>query len=320
MFTISPRANLPTGTTLCNTASVIFDLNAPILTPRWCNTFDDVAPKSGVKALSVTTAALTFAVQWAGTDQGSAIRDYSVYVSDNGGAYTNWIADTSATRANFTGVNGHTYRFYSVARDLAGNTEAAKTAAEATTKVFLSAPCANNGTPQFQVARGGYRYSAMTRRIQAVCDDHPDSREFALRSLRAGRIRSQREHDRVSAGGDDGLHLAGSFLHRGESGRAMEFRPECDCNAAVQQPDQRRDTLDPRAAGRIKVLRRSMTSNLFAAAVAVSLAGAALAHGATFQISLDTSTLPGHPAGPFSLAFQLTDGKRNQRRQHDRRA
>ena len=51
-----------------------------------------------------------------------------------------------------------------------------------------------------------------------------------------------------------------------------------------------------------------MTSNLFAAAVAVSLAGAALAHGATFQISLDTSTLPGHPAGPFSLAFQLTDG------------
>jgi hypothetical protein len=70
-----------------------------------------------------------------GTDLGSGIQDFTIYVSDNGGPFTSWLVNTTDTFATFTGQPGHTYDFYSIARDLAGNVEAPKTAAEATTTV-----------------------------------------------------------------------------------------------------------------------------------------------------------------------------------------
>src|SRR5262249_34472132 len=57
------------------------------------------------------------------------------YVSDDGGAYTLWQSDTTATSANFTGVDGHTYTFYSAAFDNAGNVQPTPTAAQATTEI-----------------------------------------------------------------------------------------------------------------------------------------------------------------------------------------
>ncbi len=38
LFTISPKAALPLGTTICNDARIVFDLNPFIDTPEWCNT------------------------------------------------------------------------------------------------------------------------------------------------------------------------------------------------------------------------------------------------------------------------------------------
>jgi hypothetical protein len=58
-----------------------------------------------------------------GTDVGAGVQDYTVYVSDNGGPFTAWQTNTTATQANFTDALGHTYGFYSIARDLVGNIE-----------------------------------------------------------------------------------------------------------------------------------------------------------------------------------------------------
>ena len=40
---------------------------------------------------------------------GISIAGYDVYVSDNSGAFTRWLTDTTQTSATYTGSDGHTY-------------------------------------------------------------------------------------------------------------------------------------------------------------------------------------------------------------------
>jgi hypothetical protein len=147
VFEVMPRSGLTTGTQIMNTASIVFDANAAIATPTWLNTIDADAPVSAVTALPMTvtqslagTGATTpFTVNWSGTDNGSGILYYDIYVSDNGAAYSLWQAQVSATSAVYSGQTGHTYAFYSLATDSAGNLEAAKTSADTTTQIVLQA-------------------------------------------------------------------------------------------------------------------------------------------------------------------------------------
>jgi hypothetical protein len=143
VFEVMPRAGLTTGTAIMNTASIVFDANAAIATPTWLNTIDADAPVSAVTALPMTlaeTGATTpFTVNWSGTDNGSGILYYDIYVSDNGAAYSLWQSQVGATSAVYSGQTGHTYSFYSLATDSAGNMEAAKTSADTTTQVVLPA-------------------------------------------------------------------------------------------------------------------------------------------------------------------------------------
>jgi hypothetical protein len=64
-------------------------------------------------------------VTWSGTDAGSGIVAYDVWVRDGlAGSWTKWQANTTATTAAFASpVVGHTYYFRSVARDAVGNIE-----------------------------------------------------------------------------------------------------------------------------------------------------------------------------------------------------
>ncbi|MBI3247648.1 MAG: hypothetical protein HYZ50_14180 [Deltaproteobacteria bacterium] len=132
LFTIQPKA---TGLPICNQASIVFDVNDPILTPEWCNTIDAVPPSSAVQSLSATQATTDFPVQWAGSDTGSGIGSYSLYVSDNEGLFSLWLEDTTELTALFPGATGHTYAFYSVARDLVGNVETVPAQPDTTTRV-----------------------------------------------------------------------------------------------------------------------------------------------------------------------------------------
>lgn len=134
-FAVRPRAGLADGSTWSNQASIVFDANAPIATPTWVNTLDTSAPTSRVQALTGQPGSTAFDVQWSGSDSGSGVRGYSVYVSEDGGAFQRWQTDVTATHATFAGVSGHQYGFYVVAADGAGNIEPAKSAAEASIRV-----------------------------------------------------------------------------------------------------------------------------------------------------------------------------------------
>jgi hypothetical protein len=134
-FTVALLPALANGTVVSNQASVVFDTNPAILTPTWVNTIDTSVPTSKVQTLTGKPGTMDFDVNWSGTDTGAGVAAYTVYVSDNGGAYAAWQTSTAATGATYTGVSGHSYAFYVRASDGAGNTEAAKSVAEATIAV-----------------------------------------------------------------------------------------------------------------------------------------------------------------------------------------
>ena len=78
---------------------------------------------------------------WSGSDgDGSGIASYDVYVSDDGGPYQLWQSDTTQTSAIYTGQDGHTYRFYSVATSNVGLVQPAPGVPQATTTVNLPTP------------------------------------------------------------------------------------------------------------------------------------------------------------------------------------
>ncbi|MEO8525556.1 MAG: SBBP repeat-containing protein [Caldimonas sp.] len=134
-FSVGPKSGLPEGTTWRNFASVVFDANAPIVTPTWVNTLDTTSPVSRVISATQQSGGSAVAVSWSATDSGSGPASYTVYVSDNGGPYSVWQSDVTTTTATYAGSVGHSYGYYVVARDGAGNTEAAKSTAEASLTV-----------------------------------------------------------------------------------------------------------------------------------------------------------------------------------------
>jgi hypothetical protein len=148
-FNVNPKEGLPTGSQITNQAWVKFDVDVFKPAPPnpdseipgygpYLNTIDALSPSSNVLPLPGTQTVSDFNVSWSGSDDtgGSGIRNYDIYVSDNGGPYTVWLT-TTETSANFTGVNGHQYLFYSRARDNVGNIEDAPTQADTITEVMV---------------------------------------------------------------------------------------------------------------------------------------------------------------------------------------
>jgi WD40 repeat protein len=134
-FLVTPKSSAPTGTIVQNQASVVFDYNPAMNTPVWSNTLDNDKPISQVQTLPATSNSNSINVQWAGTDVGSGLKDFTVSVSDNGGPFTPWQTNTTFTEAVFNGAYGHTYAFESTARDNAGNVEAMHSTPDASTSL-----------------------------------------------------------------------------------------------------------------------------------------------------------------------------------------
>jgi hypothetical protein len=171
-FTISPKESLPTGTRISDQAVIVFDVNAPISTPTWINTIDNTPPLSHVGTFPTTQSFTSFIVQWSGNDVGAGIQDFSVFVSDNGGPFAPFQTNTTETSATFTGLLGHTYGFYSIARDLVGNVESAKTVADATTTISSDAiPPTTVATAAPPANANGWNNSNVT--IALTATDNP---------------------------------------------------------------------------------------------------------------------------------------------------
>jgi len=142
-FSVVPKTSSPTGTVTSNQATIVFDYNPPMSTSVWSNTLDNDPPISHVKKLAASQKLGYFTVKWSGTDTinnvtGSGLANFTVYVSDNGGAYTPFLTNTTETSVVFTGVAGHTYSFYSIATDNAGNIQPTPATPDTTTKVPLA--------------------------------------------------------------------------------------------------------------------------------------------------------------------------------------
>ncbi len=124
-YATKPKANVVSGTLIRNRASIIFDVNPPMTTNEVFNTIDALPPSSSVTSAVSTSEPSIYQLSWSGHDDpnGSGIRGYSIYCSDNGGAYKELLRDTLATTTSFVARAGHQYRFYSIAKDSVGNVE-----------------------------------------------------------------------------------------------------------------------------------------------------------------------------------------------------
>lgn len=137
-FSCKLKHSVVHGDVISNRASIVFDLNKPILTNTYINRIDDRIPASYVLPLALEQEDSVFTVAWTGSDQGSQIASYNIFVSVNDSSYVLWkVAKTSGT-AEFKGKNGYKYRFFSVAADSLGFAEPVKTGPEAITTVKLN--------------------------------------------------------------------------------------------------------------------------------------------------------------------------------------
>lgn len=132
-LTIQPVTNAQTRDSISATADIIFDINEPLATNIERNTIDAFAPVSKIDTAIVNQTNIT--LQWSGQDDtgGSGVRDYAIYVSENGGPfklYKEHLTDLSTT---FTGIAESNYCFYSIATDNTGNKENLKNNCEFST-------------------------------------------------------------------------------------------------------------------------------------------------------------------------------------------
>src|SRR5262249_18305433 len=96
---------------------------------------------SSITTLAPVQTSLSFNVSWSGSDDanGSGIATYNVFVSENGGAFTSFLLGTMQTSATFTGQDGHTYAFYSVAADNVVNLQSIPATPQASPSISIPA-------------------------------------------------------------------------------------------------------------------------------------------------------------------------------------
>ena len=153
-YTVSPYTGVATGTSVTNSATITFDINPPITTPAVVNMLDAGTPESQVVLSTNVTLNNVFTVSWAGTDNNgsSGLAGYNVYVSDDGGPFQLWLANTTLTSALYTGQSGHTYNFYSIAMDNAGNVQVTPSQPQNTVFVSTNLPPVIAPIPNLVVA------------------------------------------------------------------------------------------------------------------------------------------------------------------------
>lgn len=180
-YTIRAKTNLVTGTQVRNVASISFDNQPAIRTDqidpqnpaagtdpaKQCpNTIDADPPVSRVNALDAYITSKNIKVTWSGTDVGSGLASYDIYVSTNGGPWKSWLLGTTNTSALFAGGVRTNYAFCSAARDSAGNVELLRSQPDAQTtfepvgfpfltKQPVSLAVLGGGTASFSVTVNG---------------------------------------------------------------------------------------------------------------------------------------------------------------------
>src|SRR5439155_1362437 len=87
-----------------------------------------------------------FQVTWQPAEGTVDIASYRIEVNDNSAGWAIWIASTTATSGSYSGQDGHTYQFHSIATDNAGNVES-KSPNESWTIVDIRPPFVTDVAP-----------------------------------------------------------------------------------------------------------------------------------------------------------------------------
>jgi YD repeat-containing protein len=139
-YSIAADPDTPSGTEIDSQATIIFDNNPPLDTNVFVNTIDSSRPASQVNPLPGLSSDF-FEVSWTGQDDanGSGIAAYDIFVSVDDGPFQPFLLATSATSAPFRAELEHSYRFFSVAIDNAGNRELSPVPFDAFTRATADA-------------------------------------------------------------------------------------------------------------------------------------------------------------------------------------
>lgn len=84
---------------------------------------DSIPPVSAIDKIPAIVYDKSIQVRWSGRDDVHEVKDYTIYVSEDGHPFTPWIEKTVETSAVYSGKFNSTYRFVSVARDTKDNIE-----------------------------------------------------------------------------------------------------------------------------------------------------------------------------------------------------
>lgn len=123
-FDIKLKQGLTDGEKIDNVANIIFDSEEPIYTPVWTNIIDDTKPVSAITGIEEVSDS-TILVNWEGSDEGSGIYRYQLYVQ--AGEDAEWkpmLKDTLKTSSKLLYKRDIDFGFCIIATDSAGNVEA----------------------------------------------------------------------------------------------------------------------------------------------------------------------------------------------------
>ncbi len=134
-YTVMPRISTQSGDSIKAQASIVFDINAPIITNIWSNVADAGKPVSSVYPLASSYDTTRIQLSFTSQDDamGSGVASVELWVSENNGGYSRHGIYPPDTTIEFIGSPCSEYRFFSIALDHAGNLEEDKEEPDATT-------------------------------------------------------------------------------------------------------------------------------------------------------------------------------------------
>ncbi len=128
-FSVNTKDNLETGTVLKNTATIVFDINDPIMTNEVTNVLDFNPPVTAINKSITRIPGDSLVLKWVAEDKqsGSGVSATTVFCSIDGGAY-NQIGTSNSDSLRLGLISGsHRYSFYALSVDNVGNIETAMT-------------------------------------------------------------------------------------------------------------------------------------------------------------------------------------------------
>lgn len=122
-FNVRLKTGLADGEQIPNRASIVFDMNEPIITPTWVNVVDAIAPVSGVTETVMKNDTI-MTISFDGTDNYSGVWKYDLYVQAGVGASWFKLAENlTDSLYDYRVYDGIDYGFCVIATDSAGNVE-----------------------------------------------------------------------------------------------------------------------------------------------------------------------------------------------------